>query len=78
MDSLADDPATGRVRRREPVEKRITSDADVERNLIELTETRTAGDPDELDITFTDLTPTRLEEELAERGTPACDDTIRD
>lgn len=26
---------------------------------------------------FTDLTPTRLEEELADLGTPACDDTIR-
>lgn len=27
---------------------------------------------------FTDLTPTRLEQELTERGTPACDDTIRE
>lgn len=58
--------------------KKITPDSDVERNLIALTETRTAGDPDEPEIVFTDLTPTRLEEELADRGTPACDDTIRE
>lgn len=43
-----------------------------------MTETRTAGDPDEPDIVFTDLTPTRLEKELADLGTPACDDTIRE
>lgn len=43
-----------------------------------LTETRTGGDPDDEGIVFTDLTPTRLEDELAKLGTPACDDTIRD
>jgi hypothetical protein len=40
-------------------------------------ETRTAGDPDDPDIVFTDLTPTRLEQELEKRGTPAGDDAIR-
>lgn len=42
-----------------------------------LTETRTAGDPDAPEIVFTDLTPTRLEQELEAMGTPANDDTIR-
>jgi len=42
-----------------------------------LTETRTAGDPDDPEIVFTDLTPTRLEQELEAMGTPANDDTIR-
>ena len=42
-----------------------------------LTETRTAGDPDDPQIVFTDLTPTQLEYELETMGTPACDDTIR-
>jgi hypothetical protein len=42
-----------------------------------LTETRTAGDPDDPQIVFTDLTPTQLEQQLAAMGTPACDDTIR-
>lgn len=42
-----------------------------------LTETRTAGDPDDPQIVFTDLTPTQLEYKLEALGTPACDDTIR-
>lgn len=42
-----------------------------------LTETRTAGDPDDPRIVFTDLTPTQFEHELEAMGTPACDDTIR-
>lgn len=42
-----------------------------------LTQTRTAGDPDDEQIVFTDLTPTRLEEELLARKTPASDDLIR-
>ena len=42
-----------------------------------LTETRTAGDPDDPDIVFTDLTPTQLEQKLETMGTPANDDTIR-
>lgn len=42
-----------------------------------LTETRIAGDPDDPEIVFTDLTATRLEQELEAMGTPASDDTIR-
>jgi len=42
-----------------------------------LMETRTAGDPDDPDMVFTDLTPTRLEQELQRLGTPAGDDTLR-
>lgn len=40
--------------------------------------TRTAGDPDDEQIIFTDLTPTRLEQTLAAMRTPASDDTIRE
>lgn len=39
--------------------------------------TRTAGDPDEERTVFTDLTPTRLEQELSAMKTPAGDDIIR-
>jgi len=39
--------------------------------------TRIAGDPDRVDIIFTDLSPCRLEEELSAMNTPASDDTIR-
>ena len=42
-----------------------------------LLETRTAGDPDDSKIVFTDLTPTRLEQELQAMGTPLGDDAIR-
>ena len=39
--------------------------------------TRTAGDPDDQQIVFTDLTPHRLEQELDAMKTPAGDDIIR-
>lgn len=39
--------------------------------------TRTAGDPDDQQIVFTDLTPNRLEQQLDAMGTPAGDDIIR-
>jgi hypothetical protein len=42
-----------------------------------LTESRTAGDPDDSTIVFTDLTPTRLEQELEHLGTPVGADAIR-
>lgn len=58
--------------------KRIPADSAIERTLQSWTEPRTAGDSDEPQIVFTDLTPTRLEERLADLGTPACDDTIRE
>lgn len=57
--------------------KKITSGSDVEENLKSLTKTRTAGDPDDEQIVFTDLTPTRLEQKMAAMETPASDDIIR-
>ena len=55
----------------------MTPGSDVEENLKSLIKTRTAGDPDDERIMFTDLTPTRLEEELTAMETPASDDLIR-
>ena len=43
-----------------------------------LLEMRTAGDPDDPEIVFTDLTPVQLEQQLNTLGTPAGDDAIRD
>jgi len=40
-------------------------------------QTRTAGDPDDENIVFTDLTPRKLEQQLDRLGTPASDDVIR-
>jgi len=62
---------------REPGEKKVTPGSDVEANLQSLIESRTAGDPDDESIRFTDLTPTRIEIELTSMQTPASDDLIR-
>lgn len=42
-----------------------------------MTKTRTAGDPDDEQIVFTDLSPARLEQEMKARRTPVSEDTIR-
>ena len=55
----------------------MTPGSEIELNLQSLTKTRTAGDPDDDQIIYTDLTPTRLEQELAAMQTPVSDDLIR-
>lgn len=40
-------------------------------------ETRTAGDPDDASIVFTDLSPARISLTMAKMGTPVCADVIR-
>ena len=40
-------------------------------------QTRIAGDPDDVSVVFTDVSPVQLEERLRACGTPASDDTIR-
>ena len=59
------------------VEKKVTPGSEIESNLLSLTKTRTAGDPDDEQIIYTDLTPARLEQELAAMQTPVSDDVIR-
>lgn len=52
----------------------------IERGIDELNklpDVRTAGDPDDETIVFTDLSPTTLSEKLKLMGTPASDETIR-
>ena len=67
----ADSPARSRT------SPKITAGSDVEENLKAQLETRTAGDPDDEDVVFTDLTPVQLEENMAACGTPVSDDVIR-
>lgn len=57
--------------------QKITPGSDVEENLQSQLEVRTAGDPDDEQVVFTDVTPVQLEQNLAACGTPASDDTIR-
>ena len=59
------------------VEKKVAEEPEIEHHLQSLLKTRTAGDPNDPQILFTDLTPTRIEQELEAMGTPLCDDTIR-
>ena len=56
----------------------MTPGSEFELNLQSLMKTRTAGDPDDEDIVFTDLTPTRLEQEMEAMPTPVSDDVIRE
>ena len=77
LDPLPDDPAEGRLRRPGAGRKKVTPGSEIESNLPSLTNTRTAGDPDDEQRIDTDLTPTRLEQELAARQTPVSDDVIR-
>lgn len=59
-----------------PVEKKVESESPEEGNLISCLEVRTAGDPDQEDIIFTDLSPRMLSERLADLGTPVGRDAI--
>ena len=49
----------------------------VEQNLQSVLETRTAGDPDDEHIMFTDLFPATLSATMGKMGTPVCADVIR-
>ena len=40
-------------------------------------ESRTAGDPDDATLVFTDLSPARISLTMAKMGTPVCADVIR-
>ena len=66
-------PATGRRPK-----KKIAPGSDIEQNLNSLLTIRTAGDPDNSAIVFTDLSPATLSVELAAMGTPVSDETIRE
>lgn len=77
LDQLQDDPAAGRVRRPGAGrKKKIEPESSEEENLISCLEVRTAGDPDEENIVFTDLSPRTLAERLDKMGTPIGRDAI--
>lgn len=78
LEDLPNDPAAGRIRR--PGAGRpqtIAPDSEVEQNLESVLETRTAGDPDDEKIVFTDMSPAQLSEWVTKLGTPVSDETIR-
>lgn len=58
------------------VEKKIDSETPEEANLIECIEFRTAGDPDQEDIIYTDLSPQDLSERQTKMRTPVGKEAI--
>jgi len=56
--------------------KKIESKSSEEENLTSLLEVRTAGDPDDEDLVFTDLSPRILADRLEGMGTPVGRDAI--
>jgi hypothetical protein len=62
----------------ELVEKKVDSRPDLEQNLNSVLEIRTAGDPDDADAAWTDLSPTQIAETVTAQGTPVSPHVVRD
>jgi hypothetical protein len=78
LNELPHDPAGDKIRRPGAGQKKMSEWSEAEDHLISLLDVRTAGDPDDEDIIFTDLSPATLADRMAALGTPVCRDTIRD
>jgi len=50
--------------------KKIESEPELEQNLKTILEVRTAGDPDDKDVLWTDLSPQQIAKAVTDRGTP--------
>jgi hypothetical protein len=61
-----------------PVEKKVEAEPELERNLKSVLDVRTAGDPDEPDALFTDLSPRQIAEAVTDLGTPVSPPVVRD
>jgi hypothetical protein len=70
-------PLLDRFVARVAVEKKVLPNSPLEQNLKSVLETRTAGDPDDARIVFTDLSPARISLTMTKMGTPVCADVIR-
>lgn len=78
LEVLPQDPAAGRIRRPGAGrKKKVEPDSPLEQNLKAVLDTRTAGDPDDAQIVFTDLSPATLSATLTKLGTPVCAEVIR-
>ena len=63
---------------REVVEKKVESEPQLEQNLKSVLEVRTAGDPDDDQVLWTDLAPARIAEIVSDQGTPVSPSVVRD
>ena len=79
LDELPHDPAAGRVRRPGGGrKKKIASEPQLEQNLKSVLEVRTAGDPDDEDVAWTDFSPRQLADLMTKMGTPVSAPVVRD
>ena len=58
--------------------KKIESEPELEQNLKSVLEVRTAGDPDEKDVLWTDLSPRQIAEAVTDMGTPVSPPVVQD
>lgn len=63
---------------RAAVEKKVATQPQLEQNLNSLLEERTAGDPDDAKIVYTELTPPQIAAAATEMGTPVSPTVVRD
>lgn len=79
LDELPHDPAAGRVRRPGGGrKKKIEVEPQLEQNLQSILAVRTAGDPDEEEVLWTDLSPRQIADTVTELGTPVSPSVVRD
>ncbi len=60
------------------VEKKVEAEPPLEQNLISVLEERTAGDPDDDQVVWTELTPPQIAAAVADLGTPVSPAVVRD
>lgn len=58
--------------------KKIEAEPRLEQNLKSVLEVRTAGDPDEEEVAWTEFSPSQIAEKVAEMGTPVSPHVVRD
>ena len=63
---------------RAAVEKKVASEPLLEQNLKSLLEVRTAGDPDEPEVVWTDLSPSQIATAATDLGTPVSPPVVRE
>jgi len=79
LDALPHDPAAGRVRRPGGGrKKKVATEPQLEENLKSVLEARTAGDPDDEAVAWTDLSPRHIAEVVTAWGTPVSPPVVRD
>lgn len=60
------------------VEKKVVAEPQLQRNLSSLLAERTAGDPDDEQVAWTDLTPPQIAAAVTDMGTPVSPSVVRD